>query len=611
MKQVIQDNRTPQVRVEEMPPRKMHLRKTAQASETVYAAAPERRRSIASLVKRHWPLFTAIGMLWIVVGIGLMFSISLNQGYLVYALDDTYIHMAMAKNLAQHGVWGVTKYGFSSSSSSLLWTLSLASVYLLFGVNDVAPLILNLIFATVMVFLVYAILKRYKLSSFFSFVMLLSLIFLNPLPSLVFCGQEHILYGLLTIASVYLSARILSDRTSQEKKRLSLSEKSLLLLSPFVTMARYEGIFLVFVICLLFVARRRLRYSLMLGGLGILPLVIHGWISVSKGWYFLPNSVLLKGATPDLSFFGGIIKFFGYSGYYQTLLSPHILFFILAALVVFILQHNKPEGIWRDPSIMIIVFIATTLLHMQFAKTIVIQFMRYEAYLVALGLLVTAIALSRYLPGKLSFKTVKSLAPKYAAIALLIILVILPLAKILVKRGFASLIKIPRATTNIYQQQYQMGLFLREFYQGAAVAANDVGAINYLADIRCLDLWGLGSIEVAKEKKDGDYHEEQIYHLAKSKDVKIAVVYDDWFLPGGRLWEGVRFDATPSPARRGIPSQWIKAGEWKIRNNVICNRNTVSFYAVDSKEADILTENLKGFSSRLPKDVVQTGKYTE
>jgi len=348
-----------------------------------------------------------------------------------------------------------------------------------------------------------------------------------------------------------------------------------------------------------------------LGGLGILPVVIYGLISLSNGGYFLPNSVLLKGKMPSLSSLENIVDFFGYSGYYQLLLSPHILFFIIAGSIVFILLCTKLERIWRDHSIMIIVFIAITLLHMQFSKILVVEFMRYEAYLIALGIFVISISLQEYFSGKLSLRIKKDFIPKYMAIGLLIILVIFPLAKILTKRGLTSLIKTPRATTNIYQQQYQMGLFLREFYQDAGVAAHDLGAINFLADIKCLDLWGLGSVEVTKKKREGEYDRDKIYELAKSEGSRIAIVYDDWFRPGGRLWGGIRIEAIPAPSLSGIPSQWIKVGEWKIQNNVICNRNTVSFYAVDPNEANNLMENLRTFSDRLPESIVQTGLYCD
>jgi hypothetical protein len=36
----------------------------------------------------------------------LIASYHLSSGHFIYALDDTYINMAMAKNFALHGVWG-------------------------------------------------------------------------------------------------------------------------------------------------------------------------------------------------------------------------------------------------------------------------------------------------------------------------------------------------------------------------------------------------------------------------------------------------------------------------------------------------------------------------
>ena len=65
----------------------------------------------------------------------------------MYALDDAYIHMAVARSLARHGVWGVTPYAFTSSTSSLAWPLLLALADLVVGVRAATPLVLNLAFA--------------------------------------------------------------------------------------------------------------------------------------------------------------------------------------------------------------------------------------------------------------------------------------------------------------------------------------------------------------------------------------------------------------------------------------------------------------------------------
>ncbi|MGF7117799.1 hypothetical protein [Methanobacterium oryzae] len=92
-------------------------------------------------LKDHWPLLVSIIIFLAIVSTLLFLSLEKNDGHVVYALDDPYIHMAMAKNFAEHGVWGVTKYGFSSSSSSPLYTLLLSVIYFIFGVNETAPLI--------------------------------------------------------------------------------------------------------------------------------------------------------------------------------------------------------------------------------------------------------------------------------------------------------------------------------------------------------------------------------------------------------------------------------------------------------------------------------------
>jgi hypothetical protein len=249
------------------------------------------------------------------------------------------------------------------------------------------------------------------------------------------------------------------------------------------------------------------------------------------------------------------------------------------ALFSFIFRFDKQKVLWKEPTIMLVIFISTALFHILFAG--LGWFYRYEAYLMALGIFVIALGICEYLPEKASINFNKALLPKYIATGILILFINLPLAIM----GFGGLIFTPQAAMNIYGQQYQMGLFLKKFYQGKAVAANDIGAISYLADIDCLDLWGLENLEVAKLKMKRNYKTQQIYNLTKKKKVKIAIVYNDWF---------------ESNEIGGIPPQWVKVGQLKISRNIVYASSTVSFYAVDPAEKDNLIENLKIFSYRLP-----------
>ena len=102
-------------------------------------------------LKRFWPILAATVLLWGALATLLIQSLRMNQGHVVYALDDAYIHMAMGKNFARHGVWGVTPYQFTSASSSPLWTFLLSVIYFLFGVDNVAPLVMTILFATLLV----------------------------------------------------------------------------------------------------------------------------------------------------------------------------------------------------------------------------------------------------------------------------------------------------------------------------------------------------------------------------------------------------------------------------------------------------------------------------
>lgn len=535
-----------------------------------------------SRIYKHWPLIIALALLWIAIFTLLKDSLGMNQGIFLYVLDDPYIHMAMAKNFILHGVLGVDQYSFTSSSSSPLWILLLSSTYFLFGVSDLTPLVLNVIFATVAVLIAYLILKSYKLPSIYNLAFLLLFIFLTPIPALVFTGMEHILHIVLTISFVFIAVRILFKDNSR-----SSDYYILLILAALLVAVRYESIFLVLTVTALLFIRKQFWKSLSLLGASIIPVLVYGIYSTSKGWFFLPNSLVTK-----TTFVENKIQIFSIEGFFRfwdnfkSIMSIHIFIPVTLALGILIYRLDKKKSIWDGPNLIIIIFIGTTLLHMILAR--IGWFYRYEAYLLALGILAIAIGIDEYLPAIPKFD--KKQIVKHLAVVLLIFLLFFPMAD----RGYNSLKETPKASHNIYDQQYQMSLFINEYYSGDAVSINDVGVVNYYGNIKSVDLLGLSGLDVSKSILKGNYTVENMDHITRQNNVKVVIIYEDLFknfLTGA------------------VPSHWTKVGEWKIHNKITCFMDTVSFYVIDPSEEENLIRNLREFSPRLPDDVEQSGKY--
>jgi hypothetical protein len=235
---------------------------------------------------------------------------------------------------------------------------------------------------------------------------------------------------------------------------------------------------------------------------------------------------------------------------------------------------------------MFFVFLVTTLLHLGFAR--VGSLHRYEAYIVSLGALLTVLALREYFSGGFPLRVDRQALGKLLVAACMVYLVFSPL----VTRGFRSLVLTPLTTTEIYQQQYQMGLFLKDYYTGEAVTLNDIGAVSFLADIKPLDAKGLASMEVSRLIRQGGFNVDKLEELQSKKGVSVAIVYNHW----------VR-----------MPEGSIKVGEWTPFASPSppppAHDDTVSFYAFDPEGARRLAENLLEFSPRLPEGVLESGMY--
>ena len=67
-------------------------------------------------------------------------------------------------------------------------------------------------------------------------------------------------------------------------------------------MVRYDSLIMILMVCLVFILQKQIRYTISLGVAALVPGFSYGAWTLSRGWYFLPNSVLIKGNIPGRSF---------------------------------------------------------------------------------------------------------------------------------------------------------------------------------------------------------------------------------------------------------------------------------------------------------------------
>jgi hypothetical protein len=297
---------------------------------------------------------------------------------------------------------------------------------------------------------------------------------------------------------------------------------------------------------------------------GLLPVVVYGAISVAQGWPPLPNSLLLKRAT----FEGGIVDRFGGHALRTLGEAPHLLVLLLAVLALTAVLPAPASARWWDA-----MFVVATLLHLQLAA--IGWLFRYEAYLVAIGVVLVARHLAD--AGRAVGERPRTARLALAAAALVA-------AAPLLTRAVQSMREGPGAVKNIYEQQYQMGLFLRELPAGSTVMANDIGAVSYLADVRLVDLYGLATQETARARRGGQVDRALLTRLAAETTPAAVVVYRSWFADS-------------------LPADWIEVGTWKVPDKVVVADRTVSFYATGPEPASRLAAALAAFQPRLPATV--------
>jgi hypothetical protein len=588
---------------------------TVRSDETA-VTLPVRKTDGRTRKRVQLAILFVIGVFYFGLSLYLLRAEMRKTGFLTYPLDDTYITMAIAKNLALHGVWGITQNGFSSASSSPGLVLLLAGVFRLVGPSAWWPLALSVGFGFLALILAQRLLTSAGLTT--EFCALCAILFFTPLPVLGLLGMEHALHVALTLAFLDVVGFTLAEGRPPSW--------GLLLLTGLMVSVRYESLFMVMVACLLFFSQRKVLAAAWMGLAGAAPVAIYGVFAVLHGSDWLPQSVGLKG----LPLSAAISRPTAVMRWFEDNLAhaPYMLALVAAMTILLALPVVRVD---RRATSMLAIVLGATLFHLALAQVGWVY--RYEAYLIAAGIAVIACAVPnvRVAPeqwantalasiagatlaqllfayeGKVYSHEPYVLAPAIAitfwgafrgrlsrghlGTAALLVAGLIG-AGMLYQRTREAVHTLPYGSLAVYSQQIQTARFLHRYEEGASVAANDVGAINYYANIRCLDLVGLGDRDVYWLKKEGRFSTAALSKLAETRHVKIAVVYDSWFSTSQQ-----RFSGPP------LPHSWVRVARWQTPYGTFLGDTTVSFYATDVAEAGRLRAALDEFAPSLPPGV--------
>jgi hypothetical protein len=540
---------------------------------------------------------TPLGVLCIVVATLLLsvgyieyLVLQMTHGTLAYPLDDTFIHMTVARNLELNHVWGITD-SFESASSSPLYTVLLAGVFKVFGVRIIIPLLVNVVVGVVLLWAAQRWLIREEVGPVGQLIILWLLIFLTPLPLLVISGMEHTLQLLFTFLFIFSFAAAVAHHGPQSPQSPDPQHHvpqapdhassplpwPVYLYGALMITTRYECLIILGLVCLVLLFRRQWRTAFSLGTVSVLPIVVFGLFAMSKGSFFLPNSVVLKSALPHS--LHGLLHFAKEDIWSRMFFSlPPALhdYNILAAqrlLLLLPLSYLYFLPVMRarmDYRYILIVLMGAALAHIAFAFPA--NFPRYEDYLIGCSVMILGVVVARY--GLAAIPDARWVAAGLGVVLLFPFLI----------RSEKSFQNSKWYCVNIFEQQYQMAQFVHRYYDSTGIAFNDIGAISFYSVGPKLDLFGLASLDVARRRRANRFTAGWADSLGRQQQIKLAIVYDTW-------------------QDSALLHRWNKIASWQNHHNVVLGSDSVSFYTLDAADTTALRKNLEAYQPSLPPDV--------
>lgn len=521
----------------------------------------------------------AIAFFCLVVGWLVTSSTQRNGGDFTYPLDDTYIHLAVAKNLATSGVWGITPDRFTSCTSSVSWPLTLAALGAAMPWAEWLPLILNLLFGVAVLILVDRGLREQAVGQIVRIGVLAGFVMVVPLSVLTVVGLEHVAQIAFALGLLRWGVEMI-DGPDQGSQRVGRG----LILAILLVATRFEGLFLVASIAWLLQRRGRRRTALRLAVAGAMPLVVFGLISFFIGGRFLPTPIWMKGklgsellpallaAPSDPGQWVQLLIDFSILSPLRSLAEVGALSWLvllaLARLIWTRTQGTRLVGLW--------IVLATTWMHLVFARTGWLG--RYEAWLIAM----LAVSLAPFAQELFDGGRRRRWPVRLTALVLLLVFGLFPVRE----RVASTMFQANRGSTNIYEQQVQMARFLDFYRSGETVAMNDIGAVNFFADVDCVDLWGLSDNDIAERRLAGELDPVEIAWITRVRGVEVVVMYESVLDETG-----------------GTPAGWRPVADWRIRRNAVCGSSRVTWFSTSVAAEPKLRAQLEEWSPELPRTV--------
>lgn len=481
-------------------------------------------------------------------------------GVFEYPLDDVYIHLSMAEEIARGG-YGINEGEYASAASSPLYPLLLtpfagteAQRYLPIFWNSLALILAAWLWGRVLELSGYALPDRPAWPG-------LALAALGPIAvntyGLAFTGMEHALH---LVASLAVLAGLL----------VYLAEGRIGWLIPagiaLATALRPEGLALGLLAAGVVTASGRWRAGLALGFLALLPMVLFSGLLLSIGLPPLPNSVVSKLALGVEEDQGLVIRVTATVlhnlGQFMGLVVLSLSALALLAAPLF------GRGGRSDLRLLAYALAFAGFAHLGFG--LVGWLNRYEVYVVALivlGLLaILGLARSERSTGFTQMIFAAALAGLMA-----------------ISGAFYAHDAVTRVAWTprlVHLLQAQAARFAKDF-AARPVAVNDIGYVAWRNSNYVLDLWGLASREAIEARLHGK-DPRWAGSLAARKEITLAMVLDSWIGPH-------------------VGESWVKLGELVVvaAPDRIGDWST-SFYATSPSEVPSLVADLEDFARDLP-----------